>query len=133
MQCGDSVLKAYLILLSSSLSGVQFTPHNVLERVRVVEDWWSKGDDYCIGGGLAYWLAVSSARQSLIKERHTDPDEQKMKLIECWMELDGYASWHRLSRALWRVGQTELASLVVTYEQPPTGTCTSTYMYLWTS
>ena len=102
-------------------SGVLFNPENILGTVKGVEDWWSEGDVFCKGGGLGYWLSVSSVRRALRQKEYGDPDVQKMKLIECWMELDAYASWHRLSRAVQRVGQTQLASIITTYEQPPTG------------
>ena len=91
-----------------------------------MKDWWSEGDAWCTGGGLGYWLAVSSVTRYLILKEFSDPDVRKKKLIECWLDLDGYASWHRLSRAVRRVGHTLLASLITTYiyEQPPTGTYT---------
>ena len=102
-------------------AGVLFNPDNILGTVRGVEDWWSEGSVVCVGGGLGYWLAVSSVKRGIIQRNYSDPDVQKMKLIECWIKLDEYASWHRLSRAVWRVGQTQLASLITTYEQPPAG------------
>ena len=111
-------------------AGVLFNPHNIVGTVKGVEDWWSEEDEYCMGGGLGYWLTVSSVKRDLIQKENSDPDVQKMKLIECWMDLDAYASWHRLSRAVWRVGQTQLASLITTYEQPPTGTHTLTVDYI---
>ena len=103
-------------------SGVLFNCDNILGTVKGVEDWWSEEDLVCKGGGLGYWLAVSSVKRNLIQREYADPDVQKQKLIEFWLELDAFASWHRLSRAVKRVGQTQLASLITTYEQPPTGT-----------
>ena len=103
-------------------AGVLFNPHNIVGTVKGVEDWWSEGDYNCRGGGLGYWLAVSSVKRDLIRKENSDPDMQKMKLIEHWMDVDAYASWHRLSRAVQRVGQTQLASVITIYEQPPTGT-----------
>ena len=103
-------------------SGVLFNTGNVLETVKGVEDWWSKGDEDCVGGGLGYWLAVSSEKRGLIQRENADPDVQKRKLIECWREHD-FASWHWLSRAIQRVGLTQLASLITTYQHPLTGTC----------
>ena len=85
-----------------------------------VEDWWSEGDHWCRGGGLGYWLAVSEQKRKEIQEEYGDPDEQKMKLIECWMD-HVFASWQWLSRAVGRVGQTQLASLISSYSQPTTG------------
>ena len=73
---------------------------------------------WCVGGGLGYWLAVSSVERGIIRRSDFDPDVQKMKLIECWKNLDPYASWHRLSRAVQRVRQMQLAT---TYEQQPGG------------
>ena len=90
-------------------SGVLFNADNVLETVKGVEDWWSEGDEDCVGGGLGYWLAVSSGKRGLIQRENADPDVQKRKLIECWREHD-FASWHWLSRAVQRVGLTQLAS-----------------------
>ena len=89
--------------------------------VRGVEDWWSEGDDYCRGGGLGYWLAVSSVIRDRIRNNYVDPDVQQRKLMEAWMQLDVFPSWHRLSRAVQRVGETQLASTMTTYEQPPPG------------
>ena len=102
-------------------SGVLFNCDNILGTVKGVEDWWSEGDGFCRGGGLGYWLTVSSVKRDLIQREYADPDVQKQKLIEFWLELDAFASWHRLSRAVKCVGQTQLASLITTYEQPPTG------------
>ena len=107
-------------------AGVLFNCDNIVGTVKGVEDWWSEGDFYRGGGGLGYWLAVSSVKRDLIQRQYSDPDMQKTKVIECWLDVDGYASWHRLSRAVQRVGQTQLASLITTYEQPPTGTHTLT-------
>ena len=76
---------------------------------------------WCVGGGLGYWLAVSSVKRSTIQRSDSDPDVQKRKLIECWLDLDTYASWHRLSHAVRRVGQMQLASLITAYEQQPGG------------
>ena len=73
------------------------------------------------GRRVGLLAGLSSVKRDLIRKENSDPDVQKMKLIECWMELDAYASWHRLSRAVQRVGQTQLASLITIYEQPPTG------------
>ena len=94
-----------------------FNPHNVLETVKGVEDWWSEGGHYGRRGGLGYWLAVSEQKRKEIQEEYGDPDEQKMKLIECWMG-HVFASWQWLSRAVGRVGQTELASLISSYSHP---------------
>ena len=107
-------------------AGALFNPHNIVGTVKGVEDWWSEGDGYCIGGGLGYWLAVSSVKRDVIQKENSDTNVQKMKLIECWMDLDACASWHRLSRAVQRVGRTQLASFITTYKQPPTGTHTLT-------
>ena len=98
------------------VSGVLFNPHNVLETVKGVEDWWSEEDR----GGLGYWLAVSVRKRREIQESYGDPEEQKMKLIECWM-AHIFASWRWLSRAVQRVGQTQLASLISSYDTPTTG------------
>ena len=76
---------------------------------------------WCVGGGLGYWLAVSSVKRGTIQRSDSDPDVQKKKLIECWLDLDTCASWHRLSRAVRRVGQMQLASLITAYEQQPGG------------
>ena len=103
-------------------AGVLFNPDNILGTVKGVEDWWSEGDGWCVGGGLGYWLAVPSVKRRQIQNEYSVPDVQKLKLIETWIEMDGYASWHRLSRAVQRVGQTQLASLITSYEDPPTGT-----------
>ena len=103
-------------------SGVLFNTDNVLETVKGVEDWWSEGSRRCRGGGLGYWLAVSSEKRDLIQRENADPNVQKRKLIECWREYD-FASWHWLSRAVQRVGLTQLASLITTYQHPLTGTC----------
>ena len=102
-------------------SGVPFNCDNILRTVRGVKDWWSKGDLDCIGGGLGYWLAVSSVIIDRIQKNYVDPDMQQQKLIEAWMQLDVFPSWHRLSRAVQRVGETQLASTMTTYEQPPSG------------
>ena len=109
-------------------SGVLFNADNVLETVKGVEDWWSEGGYYCRGGGLGYWLAVSSEKRGLIQRENADPDVQKRKLIECWREHD-FASWHWLSRAVQRVGLTQLASLITTYQHPLTGIIQSTHVY----
>ena len=102
------------------VSGILFNPHNVLETVKGVEDWWSQADEECRGGGLGYWLAVSVQKRREIQESYGDPEEQKMKLIECWM-AHVFASWQWLSRAVQRVGQTQLASLISSYDTPTTG------------
>ena len=86
-----------------------------------MDDWWSEGDDECRGGGLGYWLAISFIQRELVQREHADPDMQKLKLIDLWLQLHAFASWHWLSRALQRVGHTQLATLIATYEQPPTG------------
>ena len=102
-------------------SGVPFNCDNILRMVRGVKDWWSEGDQYCRGGGLGYWLAVSSVIIARIQRNYVDPDMQQRKLIEVWMQLDVFPSWHRLSRAVQRVGKTQLASTMTTYEQPLLG------------
>ncbi|CAI8052833.1 hypothetical protein GBAR_LOCUS28913 [Geodia barretti] len=104
----------------SKRKSVLFNPYNVLETVKGVDDWWSEGDYLCRGGGLGYWLAVSEQRRQEIEKQYDDPDEQKMKLIECWM-THIFASWQWLSRAVGRVGQTQLAPLISSYDQPTTG------------
>ena len=102
-------------------SGVPFNCDNILKMVRGVKDWWSEGHRKCVGGGLGYWLAVSSVTIDQIRNNYVDPDKQQRKLVEAWMQLDVFPSWHRLSRAVQRVGDTELASSMTTYEQPPPG------------
>ena len=102
------------------VAGVLLNPHNVLETVKGVEDWWSEGDYLCREGGLGYWLAVSEQKRKEIQEEYGDADEQKLKLIECWMD-HVFASWQWLNRAVGRVGQTQLASLISSYSQPTTG------------
>ena len=92
-------------------------PQNVLETVKGVGDWCSEGGHYGRTGGLGYWLAVSEQKRREIQQQYGDPDEQKMKLIECWM-THVFASWQWLSRAVGRVGQTQLASLISSYDQP---------------
>ena len=125
--CNMYVLRFHVSMFHDS--GVLFNTDNVLETVKGVEDWWSEGDGLCRGGGLGYWLAVSSEKRGLIQRENADPDVQKRKLIECWREHD-FASWHWLSCAVQRVGLTQLASLITTYQHPLTGiqcvhTCTT--------
>ena len=88
-----------------------------------MKDWWSKGDFWCREGGLGYWLAVSTVIIDRIQSQYVDRDVQQRKLLEAWMQLDVFPSWHRLSRAVQRVGETQLASDMTTYDQPPPGTC----------
>ncbi|CAI8029191.1 hypothetical protein GBAR_LOCUS16591 [Geodia barretti] len=104
----------------SKRKSVLFNPYNVLEAVKGVEDWWSEGDYWCRRGGLGYWLAVSEEKRREIQQQYGDPDEQKMKLIECWM-THVFASWQWLSRAVGSMGQTQLAPLISSYYQPTTG------------
>ena len=86
-----------------------------------MKDWWSEGDRQCVGGGLGYWLAVPSVIIDQIRNDYVDPDVQQCKLMEAWMQLDVFPSWHRHSRAVQRVGETQLASTMTTYEQSPPG------------
>ena len=89
-------------------------------------DWWSEGRLYCTGGGLGYWLAVSKAKREEIRQLHRDdPVKQQEELIAFWFALNSFLTWARVSRAVQRVGQTELASLISTYGQQPTGTYTT--------
>ena len=104
-------------------SGEPFNCDNILRIVRGVKDWWSEGDNRCRGGGLGYWLAVSPVIIDRIRNNYVDPEVQQQKLIETWMQLDVFPSWHRLSRAVQRVGETQLASAMTTYELPPPGMC----------
>ena len=97
-------------------TGVLFNPDNVLETVKGVEDWWSEGDRLCRRGGLGYWLAISLEIRRQLQDKYADPDVQKVKLIECWMEHD-FASWQWLRRAVQRVGHSYLASLITSYQQ----------------
>lgn len=90
--------------------------HHALETVKGVEDWWSEGDHYGRRGGLGYWLAVSLQKRHEIQEQYRDPNEQKVKVMECWM-THMFASWQWLSRAVQRLGQTQLASLISSYHQ----------------
>ena len=106
-------------------SGPVFNRGNVLQTVEGVGDWWSVGDYYCRGGGLGYWLAVSEAKRKEIRQLHDDPVKQREALIAFCFAVNSFLTWARVSRAVQRVGEIELASLISTYGQPPTGTYTT--------
>ena len=114
------------LLCCVSASGPVFNRGNVLQAVEGVEDWWSEGDYHCRGGGLGYWLAVSKAKREEVRQLHRDdPVKQREALIAFWFAVNSFLTWVRVSRAVQRVGQTEMASLISTYGQPPTGTYTT--------
>ena len=113
------------LLCCVSASGPVFNRGNVLQAVEGVGDWWSEGDRWCRGGGLGYWLAVSKAKREEICQLHDDPVKQREELIAFLFAVNSFLSWARVSRAVQRVGQTELASHISTYGQPPTGTYTT--------
>ena len=115
------------LLCCVSASGPVFNRGNVLQTVEGVGDWWSEGDEYCMGGGLGYWLAVSEAKRREIRQLHDDPVKQREALIAfCFaVTVNSFLTWARMSRAVQRVGEIELASLISTYGQPPTGTYTT--------
>ena len=108
-----------------STSGPVFNRGNVLQAVEGVGDWWSEGDVLCRGGGLGYWLAVSEAKREEIHQLHDDPVKQREALIAFCFAVNSFLTWARVSRAVQRVGEIELASLISTYGQPPTGTYTT--------
>ena len=89
---------------------------NILVNVKDVNDWWSEGDEECRGGGLGYWLAISSVMRQHIQNKYADPIKQKEKLIDLWLELDVFTSWHWLNRAVQRVGHTQMDSTL--FQQP---------------
>ena len=114
------------LLCCVSASGPVFNRGNVLQAVEGVGDWWSEGDEYCIGGGLGYWLAVSEAKREEIRQIYRDdPVKQREALIAFCFAVNSFLTWARVSRAVQRVGEIELASLISTYGQPPTGTYTT--------
>ena len=114
------------LLCCVSASGPVFNRGNVLQAVEGVGDWWSEGDPYCRGGGLGYWLAVSKAKREEIRQLHRDDSvKQQEELIAFLFSVNSFLSWLRVSRAVQRVGEIELASLISTYGQPPTGTYTT--------
>ena len=110
------------LLCCVSASGPVFNRGNVLQAVEGVGDWWSEGDHHCRGGGLGYWLAVSEDKRRAIRQLHrNDPVKQREALIAFLFSVNSFLSWLRVSRAVQRVGEIELASLISTYGQPPTG------------
>ena len=113
------------LLCCVSASGPVFNRGNVLQAVEGVGDWWSEGDWACVGGGLGYWLAVSEAKREEIRQLHDDPVKQREALIAFCFAVNSFLTWARVSRAVQRVGEIELASLISTYGQPPTGTYTT--------
>ena len=113
------------LLCCVSTSGPVFNRGNVLQAVDGVGDWWSEGDEDCVGGGLGYWLAMSEAKREEIRQLHDDPVKQREALIAFWFTVNSFLSWLRVSRAVQRVGEIELASLISTYGHPPTGTYTT--------
>ena len=113
------------LLCCVSASGPVFNRGNVLQAVEGVGDWWSEGKDWCVGGGLGYWLAVSEAKREEIRQLHDDPVKQREALIAFCFAVTSFLTWARVSRAVQRVGEIELASLISTYGQPPTGTYTT--------
>ena len=114
------------LLCCVSASGPVFNRGNVMQAVEGVGDWWSEESYGCVGGGLGYWLAVSKAkREEICQLHHDDPVKQQEELIAFWFTVNSFLSWLRVSRAVHRVGHTELASLISTYGQPPTGTYTT--------
>ena len=107
------------VLCCFSASGPVFNRGNVLQAVEGVGDWWGRN-------GLGYWLAVSSAKREEICRLHRDdPVKQREALITFWFAVNSFLTWARVSRAVQRVGEIELASLISTYGQPPTGTYTT--------
>ena len=111
------------LLCCVSASGPVFNRGNVLQAVEGVGDWWSEMDYMGGGGGLGYWLAVSKAKREEIRQLHRDdPVKQQEELIAFLFSVNSFLSWLRVSRAVQRVGEIELASLISTYGQPPTGT-----------
>ena len=111
------------LLCCISASGPVFNHGNVLQALEGVGDWWSEGDDLCKGGGLGYWLAVSEAKREELRQLYRDdPVKQREELIAFCFAVNSFLSWLRVSRAVQRVGEIELASLISTYGQPPTGT-----------
>ena len=114
------------LLCCVSASGPVFNHGNVLQAVEGVGDWWSEGNSWCIGGGLGYWLGVSRTKREEIRQLHRDdPVKQRKALIAFLFAVNSFLTWVRVSRAVQRVGQTELASVISTYGQPPTGTYTT--------
>ena len=112
------------LLCCVSASGPVFNRGNVLQAVEGVGDWWSEGETWCVGGGLGYWLAVSEAKREEIRQLHDDPVKQREALIAFYFAVNNFLTWARVSRAVQRVGEIELASLISTYGQP-TGTYTT--------
>ena len=107
------------LLCCVSASGPVFNRGNVLQAVEGVGDWWGRR-------GLGYWLAVSNAKREEIRQLHRDdPVTQREELIAFWFAINSFLSWLRVSRAVQRVGETELASLISTYGQTPTGMYTT--------
>ena len=118
------------LLCCVSASGPVFNRGNVLQAMEGVGDWWSEGGRDGVGGGLGYWLAVSRNKRNEIRQLHReDPVKQREALIAFWFAVNSFLTWARVSRAVQRVGQTELASLISTYGQPPTGIYTSDNNY----
>ena len=93
------------------IAGIPISSDSVFHKVKRVDDWWSEGDGACRGGGLGYWLAVSPSDRRRILREFND-HQQKVKLIEFWLEMDTIPSWHWLRRALIRVGHPKLASQI---------------------
>ena len=114
------------LLCCVSASGQVFNRGNVLLAVEGVGDWWSEGGYRCEGGGLGYWLAVSKAKREEIRQLYRDdPVKQREQLITFYFSVNSFLTWVRVSRAVQRVGEIELAALISTYGQPPTGTYTN--------
>ena len=108
-------------------AGVPLTPSNVMRALRELEEggWW---EEYV---GLGVWLHIPQSKMIEIKQNFPNTMDQKKQFIYYWMQKDPLATWRRLIKALYWMGETKLADSIRSNAEPLTGIqCNYTCMML---
>ena len=81
-----------------------FTPENITDMVKDVEDWEVLG--------VLLGIRDPDSKYSKIKQVHQDPEKQKMAMMRLWYSTHPLASWSLLHQALNMKGETKAAKAV---------------------
>ena len=79
-----------------------FTPENINEELKEIEDWEVLG--------VLLGIRDPDSKYSKIKQLHQDPEKQKMAMITLWHSTHPLASWSLLHQALNMKGDIQAAN-----------------------